>query len=336
MIFKYRYSFWCVVGLCLLLVACVREQPEVIVITATFPAAPQVVVPGETAIPAVIPTQPPVSPVALSPVPDNLPVPTLNPVSEDAVEIPSEHVVRAGDTLFEIASQYGISSDALLSTNNLTNPDLLSVGQVLILPDTPTEQSVSFKMIPDSRLVRAPGSRDFDIAAFINIQPGYIRQVTDVVPVRIASGGTVDRRLSAAQIIQRISLEYSLDARLLLVLLEYTAGWLSNPAPSDDLKVFPLISAADSGGINRSGMYKQLAWAANQLNAGYYGWKYRGLRSLNFEDGKRLTFAAGLNPGTIALQYFFSLNEDFQVWLQKVDADGFYNSYFSYFGNPFD
>ena len=320
------------------LTSCVREQPQVIVITATFPAAPVVVVQGDvTPTPqAAVATPVPVNTLALSPVPDNIVLPTLDATQSGAVENATEHIVQSGDTLFEIAQQYNVSLDALLSANNIENPDILTVGQLLILPDTPVEQTIAFKLIPDSRLVRAPGSGDFDIAVFINQQPGYIRQVTDNVDVRVANGAALTRTQNAAQVIEQISLQYSVDARVLLALLEYSAGWLSNPAPSEDLKSHPLLAAANSGGVDRSGLYRQLAWAADQLNTGYYAWKYRGLRTLSFSDGARLSIADGLNAGTIALQYYFSRFTAYAEWLQKVDAAGFFQVYFSYFGNPFD
>jgi LysM repeat protein len=44
------------------------------------------------------------------------------------------HVVAAGDTLFEIAQQYGMTVDALAQANNLANPNLLVVGTQLKVP----------------------------------------------------------------------------------------------------------------------------------------------------------------------------------------------------------
>jgi murein DD-endopeptidase MepM/ murein hydrolase activator NlpD len=42
--------------------------------------------------------------------------------------------VRAGDTLAQIAAQFGVSLPELMRANNLTNPNLISVGQRLIIP----------------------------------------------------------------------------------------------------------------------------------------------------------------------------------------------------------
>ena len=44
------------------------------------------------------------------------------------------HVVQSGETVYSIARQYGVSPQAIIDANNLANPDLLSVGDTLIIP----------------------------------------------------------------------------------------------------------------------------------------------------------------------------------------------------------
>lgn len=44
------------------------------------------------------------------------------------------HVVRAGESISSIGRQYGVSPQALIQANGLSNPNRLSVGQVLIIP----------------------------------------------------------------------------------------------------------------------------------------------------------------------------------------------------------
>jgi LasA protease len=313
--------------------ACVREQPQVIVITATFlpgDAPPVIVAPNPTALPEsqVLP---------LSPVPDVPGIsPTLDPIQQaGSTSLATEHVVAAGETLSIIAAKYNVTIEMLMAANAITNPDILSIGQILQLPDVPVQQSPAFKMIPDSRVVRAPGSRNFDTAGFIALQPGYIRQAADMVTTRTANGTGIDTLLTAAQVIDRVAMEYSVDPRLLLVLLEFRAGWLSNAQPLEALLTHPLVSRENSADFDRTGLYKQLSWAANEINRGYYGWKTRGLDVLSLPDGTRLMFAPGLNAGTIGMQYFLALYSATSAWQYAVSADGFYHVYYSYFGDPF-
>lgn len=44
------------------------------------------------------------------------------------------HVVQAGETLSTIASIYGVTMTSIAQANNLANPDQLSVGQELVIP----------------------------------------------------------------------------------------------------------------------------------------------------------------------------------------------------------
>lgn len=44
------------------------------------------------------------------------------------------YTVKSGDTLWKISQQFGVSLDALIMINNLTNPDMLQQGQTIIIP----------------------------------------------------------------------------------------------------------------------------------------------------------------------------------------------------------
>ena len=45
-----------------------------------------------------------------------------------------DHEVRSGETLASIASQYGVTVNAIIRENKLSNPDVISVGQKLFIP----------------------------------------------------------------------------------------------------------------------------------------------------------------------------------------------------------
>ncbi len=48
------------------------------------------------------------------------------------------YVVQRGDTLFSIASRYGVSTQALASANGIYNPNLIRTGQSLVIPGSGT------------------------------------------------------------------------------------------------------------------------------------------------------------------------------------------------------
>ena len=53
------------------------------------------------------------------------------------------YVVRKGDTVYQIARRYSTSADSIISANQLQNPNVLSVGQALVLPDHEIRHRVS-------------------------------------------------------------------------------------------------------------------------------------------------------------------------------------------------
>ncbi len=296
--------------------ACSLNQSNVVVITATF-------LPPTATANAAKPTQT----ATLPSIQGTLVQPTPNPARAPAdVVSAADYTVQSGDTLYGIAAENGVSIETLLSINDITDPNTLFVGQVLHLPAPPTQEGSDFKIVADSRLVRAPGSAAFDVASFISQQPGYLRDATDTIE---------DVTYSGAQIVQRVALEFSVDPRLLLALLEYRTHMLSNPTPSDEQKDSPLGAPAYANGIARKGLYLQLSWAADQLNFGYYGWNLTGLNSVEFTDGTRILFARSLNAGTVGVQYFLSINADYATWQRDVGSNGLYRTYAHYFGDPF-
>ncbi len=44
------------------------------------------------------------------------------------------HTVASGETLSEVAAQYGVTVESILSFNNLTDPNSIVVGQELVIP----------------------------------------------------------------------------------------------------------------------------------------------------------------------------------------------------------
>src|SRR5690606_18247158 len=44
------------------------------------------------------------------------------------------HTVKAGDSLWKIAREYGVPMDALIEANGVRNPSLLRIGQQLTIP----------------------------------------------------------------------------------------------------------------------------------------------------------------------------------------------------------
>jgi LysM repeat protein len=59
------------------------------------------------------------------------PTPATGTATPSATRV---HVVARGETLQSIARQYGVTVQALISANQITNPNLIQVGQKLVIP----------------------------------------------------------------------------------------------------------------------------------------------------------------------------------------------------------
>ncbi|MDX1687874.1 MAG: LysM domain-containing protein [Candidatus Promineifilaceae bacterium] len=69
-------------------------------------------------------------PPATTPAPGTTPTPTPPPGSGGQ----TTYVVQPGDTLYAIARRFGTNVPTLVAANNIANPNLISVGQTLIIP----------------------------------------------------------------------------------------------------------------------------------------------------------------------------------------------------------
>lgn len=67
-----------------------------------------------------------------------MPTPGTPPPS--VVRVPTQavvtYIVESGDTLSGIAARYGVTVEEIVAENDLENPDVLQVGQVLMIPVT--------------------------------------------------------------------------------------------------------------------------------------------------------------------------------------------------------
>jgi LasA protease len=271
------------------------------------------------------PTQDSLRPLASSPGnPGLTPTPDPTRVLPPLRTEPEQYTVKAGDTLGTIAQEFSTSLERLVDANNLANPNLLSVWEVLMIPaPDPGPPGPDFKIIPDSELVYGPASIDFDIRAFVLNQGGYLASYSEEVDGETVSGDSV---------VYRISYEYSINPRLLLALVEYQSGWVTNPNPGEETLDYPV------GLVNewRKGLYRQLAWAANSLNRGYYTWRVNGVGAWVTFDGQIVPIAPTINAGTAGVQHLFSQLFDRSQWEKAVTQNGLFTVYNTFFGYPFD
>ena len=237
-----------------------------------------------------------------------------------------DYTAQTGDSLPVLAARFNTSVEEILAANTFI-PD----SATTMPPGMPMKIPIyylplwgsPFQIIPDSHFINGPQQVDFDIESFVDQYPGWLNGYT-----QYAAGA----HRSGAEIVEYVALRYSVSPRLLLALLEYQAGALSDPDLSEDQEVYSLGYRY----WDHKGLYLQLNWAANLLNNGYY--IYRGGRQLSIErpDGRLIRFDPWQNPGTAALHnYFNHIYANNNEFSHSIASDGFAQTYAELFGDPF-
>jgi LysM repeat protein len=233
-------------------------------------------------------------------------------------------VVQPGDTLNRVSLRYGVTVEAIIQANNLTSPDVLSVGQALVIPTAIQLTGPSFKIIPDSEMVYGPALREFSPSDFLAGRDCALCTYQEQVDGHLLSG---------SEIVERVALEQSINPRLLLALLEYEGGWITQAVVSDEAAQYPMGYTGRPGEIY--GLYSQLDWAGKMLATGYYGWRLRGLSATLLVDGTRAGLDPTLNAGTAGVQVLMSQTRSLDGWLAATSHTGVFAAYVSLFGDPF-
>ena len=96
-----------------------------------------------------------VATITIIPVPaTDTPVITFTNTASDTPAAPTttpapyiEHVVQEGESLLSIAQQYGTTIEAIAAASFLANPDFISVGQTLTIPQTTSVINLAFSQV---------------------------------------------------------------------------------------------------------------------------------------------------------------------------------------------
>ncbi len=253
-----------------------------------------------------------------TPEPEDTPMPSPTPGP-----VFTEYKVRYGDTLGAISARYNLSIEELMKSNDLTNANTLQIGQVLKIPTFIDRVGPAEKILSDSEVVYSPAYKNFKIEPLLEKYPNsYLASYIE----------TVDReQRSGAEIIQLVAERFSVGPRVLLALLELHGGWVTSSALNGNQIAFPF---GYQDGL-RQNLYRQAAWAANQLNAGYYGKISGRLAVLDFTDRQRARVAWNINPGTAAVQNVLSKTATWDDWQTLVGKAGFRATYEKLFGDPY-
>lgn len=270
-----------------------------------------------TAPPPPTATPPPSAPEA-GPTP--LPTRTVFPPGEVL-----DYETQTGDTLPAVAAHFNTTVEAILEANPGLPTDLTTLppGLPLRVPAYYLPlMGTPFKVLPDSEVVYGPSAVGFDVGREVRRRPGFLAGMSDYA---------LGRERPAWEVVEVVARNYSLHPRLLLALLEYGSGALTRPFPDERQREYPL-GYEDP---HYRGLYRQLLWAAERLNDGYYGWREGRLREIELADGRITRPDPWQNAGTVALQNLFAGMFAGDAFERAIGPEGFYRLYTDLWGEPF-
>jgi LasA protease len=235
-----------------------------------------------------------------------------------------EYVTQTGDTLPALAARFNTTVDEILLANTFipSSATTMPFGMPMQIPIyyLPFWGS-QYKILPDSLFINGPAQVGFDTASFLASQPGWFSRYYEY-----AFGGN----RSGAEIVDYVALNFSVSPRLLLALLDYQAGALSQPLQPTELGSY-IMGKSD---YRYRGVYMQLVWVANVLNNGYYVYRAGTLTEFERLDGRIERIDPWQNAASASLQYYFSTFLDGEAYLRAIAYDGLAQTYQTYFGDP--
>jgi len=235
-----------------------------------------------------------------------------------------DYTAQTGDTLPGLAKRFNTTVAEILKANSF-----IPVTATTMPPGMPMKIPIyylplwgsPYQILPDSLFINGPAQVSFDTQAFVDQHPGWLKSYQSYV---------ADANRSGANIVDYVAHYYSLSPRLLLALLEYQSGALSQASPPAGREEYVLGYESNS----RKGLFLQLTWAANQLNDAYYSYRVLKLNILEHKDGRSERVDPWQNAATASLMRLFNNLHGYEDYLQATSADGLAGTYRELFGDP--
>lgn len=253
------------------------------------------------------------------------PTPIPAPTSERPEYAPGElvdYTAQNGDTLPALAARFNTTVDQIFAANPIIPreattmpPGLPMKIPIYFLPLWGT----AFQSIPDQAFVNGPAQIGFSTSAFVESTSGWLRNY------RVYAG---QETRTGAEMVDYVAQNYSVSPQLLLALLEYQSGALTQPSAPFGKYILGFRR------VNYETPYLQLVIAANTLNNGYYAWRAGKLTELELPDGSLTRPDPWQNAGSVALQYYFSRIYSGDQYYASIGPEGLARVYQTLFGDP--
>jgi hypothetical protein len=233
-----------------------------------------------------------------------------------------DYFAQSGDTLPALAARFNTTVEEILLANPQIPRDATTMPPTMPMKIPIYYMALwasPYQILPDDAFVDSPASIGFNTTAFVSSTSGWLKTY------EVYAGG---RWRSGPEMVDYVAVNYSINPRLLLAILEYQGGALTQP-------VIPVRK--NILGFTRpywESPYLQLVTAANTLNNGYYGWRTGDLLEFEAKDNTLLRPDPWQNAGSVALQYYFSRIFTGEKYDLATGPEGLILTYVTLFGDP--
>ena len=233
-----------------------------------------------------------------------------------------DYIAQSGDNLPALAARFNTTVPEILAANPFIPADATTMppGMPMKIPVYYLPLWASpFQILPDNAFVNGPTLIGFDTSAFVAQYDGWLSNF------RAYAGG---QWRTGAGLIDYVATNYSLSPRLLLAVLEYQTGALTDPEKPASTYLLGYER------VYYTSFYLQLVWAANTLNNGYYGWRIGDLTSFDLPDGSQFRPDPGENAASVGIQYYYSRIYSGQDFATAIGPLGLARTYTALFADP--
>lgn len=254
-----------------------------------------------------------------------VPTPAPAPTSGRPEYSPGElvdYIAQSGDTVPALAKRFNTTEEQIMEANPIIPPEATTMP-----PGLPMKIPIyylplwgtAYQSIPDAAFVNGPSQIGFSTSAFVESTNGWLKNY------RVYAG---DKNRTGAEAVDYVAINYSISPRLLLAILEYQTGALTQPEmPSGKYMLGFRRTFYDTP-------YLQMVVAANTLNNGYYSWRNGELLELELLDQTLMRPDPWQNAGSVALQYYFSRLYAGDKYYAAIGPDGLARVYRDLFADP--
>jgi hypothetical protein len=233
-----------------------------------------------------------------------------------------DYIAQNGDTLPALAARFNTTTEEIMAAN-----PIIPVDATTMPPGFPMKIPIyylplwgtAYQSIPDHAFVNGPAQIGFSTSAFVAGTSGWLKNY------RVWAGEKVR---TGAEAVDYIAQNYSISPQLLIALLEYQSGALTEPVMPGSKYMLGFRR------VNYETPYLQLIIAANTLNNGYYNWRAGRLTEFELLDGSLFRPDPWQNAGSVALQYYFSRLYQGERYFASIGPEGPAQVYQTFFGNP--